>query len=349
MNKKTIIHILRIVMPTIALICIITLPPWILLRAWIAPLPATVQEQLEDGIDYGLDGMIVYVDQAGKPPAHYASGWHNREHEIPANPQALFKIASISKLYVAAAVTKLVSEKRLALDETLAYHFPELTNRIENANHITLRFMIQHRSGIPNLTDNPNYPWDNPPKSSREALEYALDQPANFAPNEDYAYSNTNYLLLTEIMDKVLGYSHQQYIKEQILTPLHLTHTFGSLNDVDPNEVMSGYYVGWEPDIKMNNHGSMLATAEDVGIFLRALNDGSLFTNEEQAIYASVYVYEHTGLVPGYQSIAKYHKDIDTVVIQFVNTSGGNMWTLSEILYDRIVNILETKKNNETK
>jgi len=85
---------------------------------------------------------------------------------------------------------------------------------------------------------------------------------------------------------------------------------------------------------------SMVATAQDVGIFLKALNDGSLLNDKEQAIYSSVYEYEHTGLLPGYSSIAKYNKDIDAVVVQFVNTSGGNTWTISEIIYNRIIKIL---------
>ncbi len=106
-------------------------------------------------------------------------------------------------------------------------------------------------------------------------------------------------------------------------------------------DVMSGYYVGYEEDFKTEENG-MLATAEDVGIFLRALNDGSLFDEGEQEIYSSIYVYEHTGLVVGYQSIAKYHKDIDTVVIQFMNTTNfdGYNWNLSEVFYSRIVKIL---------
>lgn len=92
----------------------------------------------------------------------------------------------------------------------------------------------------------------------------------------------------------------------------------------------------------------MLATAEDVGIFLRALNDGSLFDEGEQEIYSSIYEYDHTGLIPGYQSIAKYHQDIDTVVIQFVNTTDfdGYNWNLSEIVYNRIVKILRNKKSS---
>jgi D-alanyl-D-alanine carboxypeptidase len=336
MNTKQTKRILRILF-ILASISSLYFVPWIIVKAWIMPLPNSVQEQVNNAIGYGFDGMIVYVDETGKPPAFFASGLKNREHQIPADPHSLFKIASISKLYVAVAVTKLVNDKRLSLDETLAHYFPELVGRIENAEKITLRLMVQHRSGIPNLTDHPGF-WKNPPKSTKEALGYALDLPANFEPDKDYGYSNTNYLLLSELVGKVVGYSHHQYIKEEILIPLGLNNTFSSLSEVDVDDVMSGYYVGYEDDFKTENVG-MLATAEDVGIFLRALNDGSLFDEGEQEIYSSIYVYEHTGLVVGYQSIAKYHKDIDTVVIQFMNTThfDGYNFNLSEVFYSRIV------------
>jgi len=345
MKKKQTKRILRIIF-LIGTITSLFFVPWILVWAWILPLPDTVQEQVNEAVDLGFDGIIVYVDEAGQPPAFYTAGWHDRKNKIPADPKALFKIASISKLYVAVAITKLVNDKRLSLDKTLAEYFPELVGRIENAETITLRLMVQHRSGIPNYTDNPGY-WENPPESREEVLELALDLPANFEPDEDYGYSNTNYLLLRKLIDKVVGYSYHQYIKEEILTPLNLNHTFGSLSEVDIDDVMSGYYVGIEADLKTENSGVMLATAEDVGIFLRALNDGSLFDEGEQEIYSSIYVYDHTGLIPGYQSIAKYHKDIDTVVIQFVNTTNfnGYTWNLSEIVYSRIVKILRNKKN----
>ncbi len=71
-----------------------------------------------------------------------------------------------------------------------------------------------------------------------------------------------------------------------------------------------------------------------------------LFDKGEQEIYSSIYVYNHAGLVPGYQSFAKYYKDIDTVVIQFVNTTNfdGYTWNLSQIVYNRIVKILRREK-----
>jgi hypothetical protein len=130
------------------------------------------------------------------------------------------------------------------------------------------------------------------------------------------------------------------------LIPLGLNKTFFSLNEVNIDEVMSGYHVGHPYDLKTDKQG-MLASAEDVGIFLRALNDGSVFNEGEQEIYSSIYVYEHSGWVPGYQSFAEYHKDINTVVIQFNNTTDPKLylWNLAEIEYSRIVKIIRNKKS----
>lgn len=338
-NTKQIIRILLLVGTIISMFFV----PWLLVKAWILPLPDTVQEQLDEAISHGFDGMIVYVEQAGKPPQYFASGWHDRESKIPAKPQALFKIASISKLYDAAAVTKLVSNERLSLDKTIADYLPELIGKIENAEKITLRLMIQHRSGIPNFTNAPNF-WSAPTETYEESLALILDKPANFEPGEDYEYCNTNYLLINKIMDDILGYGNFQFIQEKILIPLNLNNTFGSLSEVNIDEVMSGYHVDHPFDLKADEHG-MLATAEDVGTFLRALNDGSLFEQGEQEIYSSIYEYEHSGWVPGYQSFAKYHKDIDAVVIQFYNTTDSKlyMWNLSEIINNRIVKIIRNK------
>jgi len=345
MKKTRIKGILRIVFIA-ASISSLFFVPWILVKAWILPLPDSVQEQVDEAIGYGFDGMIVYVDEAGKPPAFYTAGWHDRENKIPARPDALFKIASISKLYVAVAITRLVKDKRLSLDDTLAKYFPELVGRIENAESITLRLMVQHRSGIPNFTDNPDF-WAEEKDTTKDALEFALDLPADFLPDKGYGYSNTNYLLLSRIIEKAVGYSRGQYFQEEIFKPLGLDHTFNSLSEVDLDDVMSGYYVGIESDFKSDEQG-MLATAEDVGIFLRALNDGSVFEEGEQEIYASIYVFEHGGLVPGYQSYAKYHEDLDMVVVQFMNTTdfNGYNWNLLQIVYSRIVKILRRKKGS---
>lgn len=339
-NKaKWIVRVLLLVGTVISLFFV----PWILVKAWILPLPDTVQEQVDEAIGHGFDGMIVYVDQGATPPAFYTGGWKDRANKIPADPNSLFKIASISKLYTAVAATKLVKEQRLSFDNPLTNYLPALKGRIENAEDITLKMMIQHRSGIPNFTDNPAY-WLDELGNGQNALDFALDLPARFDPDEGYEYSNTNYLLLRRVMDNVLGYNHNDYVREKILEPLKLRNTFFSITEVNLDDVMSGYYVGYDEDFKGREYG-MLATAQDVGTFLRALNEGSVFEEGEQEIYP--YEYSHGGLVVGYQSLAAYHKDIDAVVVQFINTTDfeGYEWNLSEISINRIVKIL--RKNNQ--
>lgn len=350
LNKNRIVRILRIIMPIVGLITILVIPPLDLVPPLLAPLPDTVQEQVDEAVDLGLDGIIVYVDQAGQPPAFYAAGWKNKLTQEPTDPHAFFKIGSIHKLYIATAVAKLVSEGSLSLEGTLADYLPELVGRIEYADQITLKMLVQHRSGIPNFTDDSEFDWFTPLTDEEKALELVLDAPADFKPDARYSYSNTNYLLLGRILDKVLGYSHHQYVYNEILAPLGLTHTFFTLDEVAFDDVVSGYWYEYDDDLRFLE-GSMIATAEDVGIFLRALNDGSLLNDEEQAIYTSIYEYDHDGWVPGYHSMARYHEDIDTVVVQFVSTTGGDTWGianviggkatgLSNIIYNRIVRIL---------
>lgn len=319
--------------------------PWPIVFAWIRPLSNNIQEQVNKAAEYGFDGIVVCVNKTGNKCEFYTSGYKNRENKIPADPNSFFKIASVGKLYDAVAVAKLVRDGKLSLDKTLSDYLPELKGRIEYADKITLRMLVMHRSGIPNFTDTYMY-WAAPKETEDEQLALILDKPANFKPGEDYEYSNTNYLLLGRIMTRVLGYDKFQYIQNEILNPLNLKHTFGSIHEVNIDDVMSGYYVGYDVDLKTDNIGSILATAEDLSIFIRALNDGSVFRDKkEQEIYTSIYKYEHTGLIPGYQTIAKYHKDIDAVVIQFTNTVNfeGSNWNMSEIMYNKIVKIVRKK------
>lgn len=313
--------------------------PWEFALYYLSERPSTVEEQVKEATSQNIDGIIVYLQQGTRPPEGYASGWHDRQKQIPAYPNALFKIASIGKLYDASAVAKLVAAGRLDLNKTLAEYLPELIGKIEYADQISLRMLVEHRSGIPNFTDQENFDWAN---SSLNMLDLVVNKPADFLPGTDYAYSNTNYLLLQNIMTATLGYDYTQFIKREMLDPMGLKHTYFSVHEVDPNDLMSGYYVGYDDDFKSLDQG-YVASAEDVGRFLRALNDGSLFDEEEAKIYRSLYEYEHTGWVLGYSSIARYHPDIDAVIIQFTNTTGNDTVILTNIIYQRIVEILHER------
>ena len=340
MNKKKIINIARVIAVIVTITSIYLFAPWQYGLYYLEPLPATIADELTDATaNHGADGVIVYVNRGGKSSDFYAGGWFDRAAKISAEPHALFKIASIGKLYDAAAVTKLVGAGDLDLDKTLADYLPDLVGRIEYADQITIRMMVMHRSGIPNFTDQPEYNWA---ESSLDVLEMVLDKPALFVPGTDYSYSNTNYLLLTRIIESIVGYPYAQYAREVILQPLGLEQTYFSVHEINLDNLMSGYYVGHPDDFKALNQG-MVATAEDVGIFLRALIDGTLFSDEEQGIYSAIYEYEHTGWVLGYQSVARYHQDIDAVVIMFLSTTGGETILLRDVIYSRVMDIIRTQ------
>lgn len=344
MTKKKRTRIIRVLL-LIGTAVSLYFVPWPIVTAWIAPLPDTVQQQVNKAGAYGFDGIIVGVIRHGKPPVLFSSGHKNRETRVPTDPHDLFKIASVSKLYTAVVIARLVRAGRLSLDDTLSKYFPELNGRIENADKITVRMLVQHRSGIPNFTDMNNY-WAHPKSTNKERLALVLDQPARFAPDTRFEYCNTNYLLLYELAGRILGEPEFHFIREEILQPLGLEHTFGSIHDVDPDKVMSGYHIGYENDLKLDDVGVMLATAADLGKFVLALNDGSVFSDaREREIYSSIYKFEHTGLIPGYQTIVKYHKDLDAVVVQFTNTTDfdGYNWNMSEVMYSRIVRILKKR------
>lgn len=350
-KRNRIIKRLRIIMPIVGIISVVVIAPLDLVKPWIAPLPDTVQEEIDRAIEYGLDGIIVYVDQSGMPPMFYTAGWKNKLTRIPADPQALFKIGSIHKLYIATAVAKLAYRGSLSIDGSLADYLPDLVGRIEYADQITLRMLVQHRSGIPNFTDDEAFDWLSPYPDEDTILELVLDDPADFQPGARFRYSNTNYLLLGRILDQVLGYSHHEYVYKEILAPLGLSRTKFTQDEVAFEDLMSGYWYEYDDDLR-SLRGSMIATAEDVGVFLRALNDGSLLNDDEQEIYSSLYNYEHTGWVPGYFSIARYHHEMDMIVVQFVSTTGGDTWgmanviggkatAIANIIYSRIVRILK--------
>lgn len=316
--KNKMLKVLRFSLLGIGLILTVVLPPWRVTWAQLNPFPQNIQDEANAAVSYGFDGIIVLTQDKNGDTELYTSGWHDRDAEIDAYPEAYFKIGSINKLYNTIAATKLVAAGEMDFDGTVAQYFPEFADRIENSDEITLTMLIQHSSGIPDFSRLPGY-WEKPPGSELETLEMALDLPAEYQPGEGYNYSNTNYLLLTMLMDKKLGYSHLEYIQTEILDPLGLDDTYFSVNDLEETDrLMSGYYVGVEEDLKME-YDSMVSTLEDTAILLRALNDGSVFNGNEAALYP--YEYDHNGLIPGFQSFSTFDQESERIVVTFINTA----------------------------
>lgn len=319
--------------------------PWQPLFMILSPAHDTVQEEIEDAVEnHDFEGVILYIEHDGDAST-YTAGYNNRDLMTPADEDDLFRIASISKLYIAVATSMLVDEGRLSLEDTIDEMLPDYKDEIPYSSEITLRMLIQHRTGLFNFVNTKTYDWSSGPIEQDDVLQILQEEDHEFEPDKKYKYSNTNYMLLGMIMDEVLGYPHDEYIEERIFDPLELNDTYYYGSYANLNDIMSGYTEGYELDLKANEHlipgGNMVASISDVGVFLRALHDGSLMTDSEQKIYNQVYWYEHTGLVPGYQSMARYDAETDSIIILFVNTSGGDMWNRFDILYNKITKIIE--------
>lgn len=305
----------------------------------------SVDDALDQAVDGGLDAVWVYVDKADGSPAVHTAGIENRSTLAPARPTTLFKIASISKLFIGVAAVKAVDDGLLRLDDTLAQWLPELADRIENADTISVRLLLRHRSGIPDFDSVPGFSWTRSYTDIDAVLALVLDREADFAPNDRYSYSNTNYLLVGRILDTALGYSHHDFVRNEILSPLGMVNTYSLLNETDASLLARGYWDG--VDRTAQNYvvpgGSMISTVRETGVFLRALATGDLLSPSERGVYRGLFEFGHSGWLPGYQSLAYYHADIDTVVVQFVNNTGVSSEQRSQQVYDSVLRHLRSQ------
>ncbi len=308
--------------------------------------PTSVKDALEYGVDQGVDGIWVYVDEGDGQPSVETAGLSNRTTNEPARADTQFKIASVSKLFIAVTTTKLVNQGLLQLDDTLAQWLPGLMTRIENANTITVRNLLQHRSGVPDFDSQTGFSWQNPHTDNNQLLEFALDLPADFSPNARYEYSNTNYLLLGMILDGALGYSHHDFVQDAILSPLGMQNTFSLQSQTDTALLARGYWdnVDRTEQEYVAPGGSMVSIVQDTGVFMRELSTGNLLSDDERSIYTSLFDnYAHSGWLPGYQSIARFNPTTNTVLVQFVNTTGGDSEAVSTEVYDLVSEYLRTR------
>lgn len=260
-------------------------------------------------------------------------------------PESTLETASVSKLFIAVSATKLMDQGVLRLDDTVLFWLSALARRIENIDSITLRHLLQHRSGVPDFDSQVGFSWQDSHTDNDELLAFAQDKPADFAPDARYEYSNTNYLLLGMILDAALGYSHHNYVQSTILSPLGMLETYSLQSETDNSLLARGY---WDDVDRTEQEyvapgGSMVSIVRDTGVFMRELATGSLLTDNERAIYTSLFDgYAHSGWLPGYQSIARFNPATNTVLVQFINTTGGNSEAISTEVYDLIAEYLRT-------
>ncbi|HSH53304.1 MAG TPA: serine hydrolase domain-containing protein, partial [Bacteroidales bacterium] len=185
--------------------------------------------------DKGMGSISIVKD--GKEVYQNTIGFLNIEKQIPINKDTKFRIGSISKTFTATIIMKLVEHDKLSLDTKLAKFFPKITN----AEKITIKHLLKHRSGIYNFTSASDYlSWMEQPITKEELVKKIVANGIVFEPGEKTKYSNANYVLLSFIAEDVTGKNFSKILEEFITQPCKLKHTyFGSNINTKNNEAMS--------------------------------------------------------------------------------------------------------------
>jgi D-alanyl-D-alanine carboxypeptidase len=178
----------------------------------------------------------------------FAAGVSSRRRRAAMRPRDRFRIASISKVYVATVLLQLYDEGVLDLDETLAeWLAPKVAERFPNPKKITIRHLLNHTSGLDDYLNTDGFseatqgrPYDQPWRAW-EAVRYGFDLEPLDKPGKTHHYSNTNYLLLDLIVETATGNPVYREIRTRLLEPLGLTDTFTETFEPVPGGFVEGY------------------------------------------------------------------------------------------------------------
>lgn len=290
----------------------------------------------------------VAVSQNGKIIYTKSIGFMDFENKLKASEYTKYRIGSISKTFTSVLVLKAVETKKLDLNQTIDKYFPTIIN----ANKITIRHLLSHRSGIHNFTDDKDYlSWCTQPKTENEMVEIIAKAGSDFEPDAKTDYSNSNFVLLTYILEKCLKKPYAELLEKYITKPVGLTNTYlgGKINTAN-NECKSYRYVDtWlgEPETDISiplGAGGIVSTPSDLVKFSDALFAGKLLKAESLEIMKTIkdkmgiglfnipffdrVGFGHTGGIDGFRSVFSHFSDGN---VSFAMTSNGSNYNNNDI------------------
>ena len=224
-----------------------------------------------------VPGCSVAVSEQGKLVVNRAYGSADLERGVSISPNTIFDAGSVVKQFVAASVLLLVEDGKLSLTEDIRKYIPELP---DTGHKITLDHLMTHTSGVRDWTGIRPLTEGDP-----TAVTMALRQRGlNFAPGEEWGYSNTNFELLKEIVARTSGMTFSDFTRQRLWGPLKMksTNYLHNLTDVVKNRALAykKEKSGWKLDMYLGNDhggsGALLTTAGDLVTWNDALKNGAL-------------------------------------------------------------------------
>mgnify|MGYP001027394784 CR=1 FL=1 len=330
--------------------------------------PAKVKSLIDSLRTVGnLPGLSVSIVVNENPPVNFTSGFSDREKSALLKSTDRLLQGSVGKTYAAAVALKLVESGKLKLEEkasTYLGHFDWFA-RIPNAKDITVKMLMNHTSGVmryefkeqftTDLTNTPDKTW-----KPEELLFYVLDEQPSFKAGEGWEYSDTNYILLGMIIEKITGQTYYSVLQKDILTPFKLSNTFPS-DRINLPGLSQGYagkdnpFGGQDRVLKENGDfiinpqfewtgGGIYSTTEDLAQWGKLLYSGRVLNSQSMALMMdgvpaklgpnSKYglgviirqtpqgiAFGHSGFFPGYLTEMMYFPEHNIYMALQTNTS----------------------------
>lgn len=240
---------------------------------------AQLDELLNKYNEYGQFNGSVLVAENGKVIYKKGFGMANMEWDIPNASDTKHRLGSITKQFTSMLIMQLVAEGKLDLQATVSKYLPDYSK--VNGDKITIHQLLTHTSGTPNYTSFPNFfkEMSRNPYTPTEMLEMFADSTLNFKPGERFEYSNSGYVLLGAIIEKVTGKSYETVLQEKIFSPLKMTNSGYDHHNTILKKRASGYEMKGSfpenaPYIDMSSPyaaGSLYSTVEDLYLWDQAL------------------------------------------------------------------------------
>lgn len=293
----------------------------------------------------------VVVSKKGEVIYSKNIGFMDVENNIKSNLDSKYRIGSITKTFTAVLILKAFEEKKLNISETIDKWFPS----IKTANLITVENLLNHRSGIADITDNLNYTsFYTKSKTEEEIIEIIANDGIKFEPNSKAEYSNSNYLLLSYIIEKVYNKTYEQVLIEYITTPIGLmnTYVFDKIN-TNKNEANSYIFTDkWiiQPETNYSiclGAGAIVSTAFDLIKFNDALFNEKILKKETVKLMTTLNEnygmglfqfpfdkfigYGHLGGIDGFSSLFAYFPESK---VSYVLLSNGTNIDINNISLD---------------
>jgi len=231
------------------------------------------EKQNSPGLSIGVveNGILIYAK---------GIGFASVEKNIKNDTKTAFSIASIAKQFTASCIWVLVQEKKLALEDDIRKYLPEMPNY---GNPIQIKHLLNHTSGIRNyhaIMDLQGFDYDAEYYNNETVLQVAVKQKGlNNKPGEKVLYSNTNYNLLTTIIERVSGKNLNEFAKEKLFQPLQMNSSCFRIsnkqiieNKANGYQFIAGNYLTLTSSQESYGAGSMASTVEDIAKWIAVLN-----------------------------------------------------------------------------